>query len=51
MADGSGLSRLDLISPRNLVRLLVAMDRHPARDAFFTSLPVAGIDGTLRTAW
>jgi D-alanyl-D-alanine carboxypeptidase/D-alanyl-D-alanine-endopeptidase (penicillin-binding protein 4) len=48
IADGSGLSRLDLISPRNLVRLLVAMDRHPARDAFFDSLPIAGVDGTLR---
>jgi D-alanyl-D-alanine carboxypeptidase/D-alanyl-D-alanine-endopeptidase (penicillin-binding protein 4) len=48
LADGSGLSRLDLISPRNLVRLLAAMDRHPARAAFFDSLPIAGVDGTLR---
>jgi D-alanyl-D-alanine carboxypeptidase/D-alanyl-D-alanine-endopeptidase (penicillin-binding protein 4) len=48
IADGSGLSRLDLVSPRNLVRLLVAMDRHPAREAYFSSLPVAGVDGTLR---
>jgi serine-type D-Ala-D-Ala carboxypeptidase/endopeptidase (penicillin-binding protein 4) len=48
LADGSGLSRQDLISPRNLVRLLAAMDRHPNRDAFYDSLPVAGVDGTLR---
>ena len=48
LADGSGLSRLNLVSPRNLVRLLAAMDRHPARNAFFDSLPVAGVDGTLR---
>jgi serine-type D-Ala-D-Ala carboxypeptidase/endopeptidase (penicillin-binding protein 4) len=47
-ADGSGLSRQNLVSPRNLVRLLAAMDRHPARAAFFDSLPVAGVDGTLR---
>jgi serine-type D-Ala-D-Ala carboxypeptidase/endopeptidase (penicillin-binding protein 4) len=48
LADGSGLSRQDLVSPRNLVRLLAAMDRRPDRDAFFDSLPVAGVDGTLR---
>ncbi len=24
------------------------MDRHPAREVFFDSLPVAGVDGTLR---
>jgi serine-type D-Ala-D-Ala carboxypeptidase/endopeptidase (penicillin-binding protein 4) len=48
LADGSGLSRQDLVSPRNLVQLLAAMDRHPARVAFFDSLPVAGVDGTLR---
>jgi PBP4 family serine-type D-alanyl-D-alanine carboxypeptidase len=48
LADGSGLSRQNLVSPRNLVRLLAAMDRHSARNAFFDSLPVAGVDGTLR---
>ncbi len=48
IADGCGLSRLNLVSPRNLVALLAAMDRHPARAAFFDSLPIAGVDGTLR---
>jgi D-alanyl-D-alanine carboxypeptidase/D-alanyl-D-alanine-endopeptidase (penicillin-binding protein 4) len=48
LADASGLSRQNLVSPRNLVRLLAAMDRHPARAAFFDSLPIAGLDGTLR---
>jgi D-alanyl-D-alanine carboxypeptidase/D-alanyl-D-alanine-endopeptidase (penicillin-binding protein 4) len=48
LADASGLSRFNLISPRNVVRLLAAMDRHPARAAFFDSLPIAGVDGTLR---
>jgi D-alanyl-D-alanine carboxypeptidase/D-alanyl-D-alanine-endopeptidase (penicillin-binding protein 4) len=46
--DGSGLSRRNLISAENLCRLLVAMDAHPAREAFRASLPVAGRDGTLR---
>jgi D-alanyl-D-alanine carboxypeptidase/D-alanyl-D-alanine-endopeptidase (penicillin-binding protein 4) len=48
LADGSGLSRFDLISPRAIVRLLAAMDRHPARALFFGALPIAGVDGTLR---
>jgi D-alanyl-D-alanine carboxypeptidase/D-alanyl-D-alanine-endopeptidase (penicillin-binding protein 4) len=48
LADGSGLSRQDLVSPRNLVCLLAAVEQHPAREEFFDSLPVAGTDGTLR---
>jgi D-alanyl-D-alanine carboxypeptidase/D-alanyl-D-alanine-endopeptidase (penicillin-binding protein 4) len=47
LADGSGLARTDLITPRGLVALLVAMDRHPHAAAFRDSLPVAGVDGTL----
>jgi D-alanyl-D-alanine carboxypeptidase/D-alanyl-D-alanine-endopeptidase (penicillin-binding protein 4) len=48
-ADGSGLSRQNLITPANLCRLLVAIDSLPARDVFLSSLPIAGRDGTLRT--
>jgi len=47
LVDGSGLARTDLVTPRGLVALLAAMDRHPAGAAFRDSLPVAGVDGTL----
>jgi D-alanyl-D-alanine carboxypeptidase/D-alanyl-D-alanine-endopeptidase (penicillin-binding protein 4) len=47
LTDGSGLARTDLLTPRGLVALLVAMDRHPCAAAFRDSLPVAGVDGTL----
>jgi D-alanyl-D-alanine carboxypeptidase/D-alanyl-D-alanine-endopeptidase (penicillin-binding protein 4) len=47
MTDGSGLARTDLVTPRGLVALLAAMDRHPAAAAFRASLPIAGRDGTL----
>ena len=46
-ADGSGLSRDDLVTPDALVKLLVHMAGDPAFDAFFDALPVAGVDGTL----
>jgi D-alanyl-D-alanine carboxypeptidase len=47
--DGSGLSPLDLISPRALVELieLAAGPRFPALRAVITGLPVAGFAGTL----
>jgi D-alanyl-D-alanine carboxypeptidase/D-alanyl-D-alanine-endopeptidase (penicillin-binding protein 4) len=47
LGDGSGLSRTDLLTPRGLVALLVAMDRHEEAAAFRGSLPVAGVDGSL----
>jgi hypothetical protein len=34
LTDGSGLARTDLLTPRGLVALLAAMDRHPAAAAF-----------------
>jgi D-alanyl-D-alanine carboxypeptidase/D-alanyl-D-alanine-endopeptidase (penicillin-binding protein 4) len=48
LQDGSGLSRSDLLDPRGLVGLLVAMDRHPHAPAFRDSLAVMGVDGTLK---
>lgn len=46
--DGSGLSRMDLISPEDIVVLLRAMQRQTKIfPAFDSSLPVMGIDGTL----
>jgi D-alanyl-D-alanine carboxypeptidase/D-alanyl-D-alanine-endopeptidase (penicillin-binding protein 4) len=46
-ADGSGLSREDLVAPHAAVKLLLYMARSPHFQAFFDSLPVSGIDGTL----
>ena len=48
MVDGSGLSRMNAISPENLVRLLVYMARSPYAEAYRRSLPIYGEDGTLR---
>lgn len=45
--DGSGLSRLDLVTPESSSRLLVAMSRTASAEVFKTSLPIAGRDGTL----
>jgi len=51
IADGSGLSRLDLVTADATTRLLAYMARHPnpaTAAAFREALPVAGVDGTLR---
>jgi D-alanyl-D-alanine carboxypeptidase/D-alanyl-D-alanine-endopeptidase (penicillin-binding protein 4) len=48
IADGSGLSRLDRLTTETLVAILRAGAADPAiRDAFVTSLAVAGVSGTL----
>ena len=47
--DGSGLSRHDLVSPETIVRTLVAIQRDTAFQVFYDALPIAGVDGTLRT--
>jgi serine-type D-Ala-D-Ala carboxypeptidase/endopeptidase (penicillin-binding protein 4) len=46
--DGSGLSRLDLVTPESAVRLLMAIARSASAASFRNSLPIAGRDGTLR---
>jgi len=48
LQDGSGLSRSDLLSAHEAVSLLAAMDRHRYAAAFRDSLPIAGVDGTLK---
>jgi serine-type D-Ala-D-Ala carboxypeptidase/endopeptidase (penicillin-binding protein 4) len=48
LADGSGLSRGNLASPHQVVRLLAAMSHREDFDAFIDSLPIAGQDGTLK---
>lgn len=48
MADGSGLSRHNLVSPEALVQTLQAMAKSPEAATYRASLPVAGVSGTLR---
>lgn len=45
--DGSGLSRLDLVTPESSVRLLLSLSRTAAASVFRESLPISGRDGTL----
>jgi len=45
--DGSGLSRLDLVTPESSARLLAAISRIGTAAVFKDSLPIAGRDGTL----
>jgi len=47
--DGSGLSRNDLISANTTVQLLTFMTKHRYFAQFRDALPIAGVDGTLRT--
>ena len=46
-ADGSGLSRDDLVAPEAFVKLLIHMASGQAFNIFLDTLPVAGVDGTL----
>jgi D-alanyl-D-alanine carboxypeptidase/D-alanyl-D-alanine-endopeptidase (penicillin-binding protein 4) len=46
--DGSGLSRLNLVTPEATARLLAVMTKSPSAEVFRESLPVAGRDGTLK---
>lgn len=47
MADGSGLSRYNLVSPRQLARLLKVMAGSPYSSHLYESLPIMSVDGTL----
>jgi D-alanyl-D-alanine carboxypeptidase/D-alanyl-D-alanine-endopeptidase (penicillin-binding protein 4) len=47
LADGSGLARLNLVTPATVVKLLRFMYASPARDNWISLLPVGGQDGTL----
>lgn len=48
LEEGSGLSRGALVTPATIVTLLRHMDQHPQSAIFRASLPVAGVDGTLK---
>jgi|YNPMSStandDraft_1061717.scaffolds.fasta_scaffold12672_2 D-alanyl-D-alanine carboxypeptidase/D-alanyl-D-alanine-endopeptidase (penicillin-binding protein 4) len=45
--DGSGLSRLNLVSPEAVVKLLTHMYFSEDRDGWLETLPIGGEDGTL----
>jgi D-alanyl-D-alanine carboxypeptidase/D-alanyl-D-alanine-endopeptidase (penicillin-binding protein 4) len=47
--DGSGLSRYNYFSPRQFVKILTGMYRSPLHDVWYASLPIAGVDGTLKS--
>ena len=47
-SDASGLSRLNLVTPAAIVKLLRFMYRSPQRENWLGLLPVGGEDGTLR---
>ncbi len=54
LSDGSGLSRFDLVSARNISDLLVAVQDEPWFTGWYDSLPIAGnpdrfVGGTLRS--
>ncbi len=48
VADGSGVSRYNVISPNHIIELLKAMhEAFQVQAEFKASLPIAGVDGTL----
>jgi D-alanyl-D-alanine carboxypeptidase/D-alanyl-D-alanine-endopeptidase (penicillin-binding protein 4) len=49
LVDGSGLSRLNLVTPSAVVKLLRYLYGSPARADWISLLPVGGQDGTLST--
>ncbi|MBS0651656.1 MAG: D-alanyl-D-alanine carboxypeptidase/D-alanyl-D-alanine-endopeptidase [Verrucomicrobia bacterium] len=49
IVDGSGLSRYNLLSPHQIIALLMWVDRQGTSAAeFMVSLPISGVDGTLK---
>ncbi len=48
ISDGSGLSRLNFVTPKQIVNLLSFMYRSSNYRSFYNSLPIAGRDGTLQ---
>ena len=48
IADGSGLSRLNLVSANKLMEILQYISVHNNQLAFIEKLPIAGVDGTLQ---
>ncbi|UCF36635.1 MAG: D-alanyl-D-alanine carboxypeptidase/D-alanyl-D-alanine-endopeptidase [Acidobacteriota bacterium] len=49
LSDGSGLSRYNLLTPEMIVRLLRHAAHSDYREAFVETLPIGGVDGTIRS--
>lgn len=47
--DGSGMSRTDWVSPQTILRILDTMRRAPTFDVWYAALPIAGVDGTIKS--
>jgi D-alanyl-D-alanine carboxypeptidase/D-alanyl-D-alanine-endopeptidase (penicillin-binding protein 4) len=48
-ADGSGLSRQNLVSADMLIRIFKYLSRQKYFPLFYEALPIAGVDGTIRS--
>jgi serine-type D-Ala-D-Ala carboxypeptidase/endopeptidase (penicillin-binding protein 4) len=48
MMDGSGLSRKNLVQPRQTASLLEYMTKSRFFSTYYESLPIAGVDGTIK---
>lgn len=48
LSDGSGMSSYNRVAPRGMVRLLGWTAKQPWAEEFRASLPIGGLDGTLR---
>jgi D-alanyl-D-alanine carboxypeptidase/D-alanyl-D-alanine-endopeptidase (penicillin-binding protein 4) len=48
MENGSGLSRIERISAASLTGLLLAAWRSPVMPELMSSMPIVGLDGTMR---
>ncbi len=49
IADGSGLSHINLVTPKQILTVLHYMSRNNNYLPFINSLPIAGVDGTLHS--
>jgi len=48
IVDGSGLSRLNIVTAKQVATLLRYMRKHRYSNYYSNSLPIAGVDGTIR---
>lgn len=48
-SDGSGLSRYNYVSPRAVTEILKGMRQHEHWETWHDLMPIAGVDGTLRS--
>jgi len=48
LVDGCGVGRRDFVTARAVTALLVGMHRRPDWKLYYESLPIAGVDGTLK---